>query len=82
LEDGLKQNYTVYNDKHKIYINGQVQGKTMATLYDVLGKKIYEVQLEQSPLNTISTSEIKTGIYLLNIKYQGGTFTQKIPVNK
>ncbi len=82
LEDGLKQNYTVYNDKNKIYINGQVQGKTMATLYDLLGKKIYEVQLEQTPLNTISTSGIKTGIYLLNIKYQGGTFTQKIPVNK
>jgi hypothetical protein len=82
LEDGLKQNYTVYSDKHKIYINGQVQGKTMATLYDLLGKKIYEVQLGQTPLNTISTSEIKTGIYLLNIRYQGGTFTQKIPVNK
>jgi len=82
LEDGLKQNFTVYSDKHKIYINGQVQGKTTATLYDLLGKKIYEVQLEQSPLNTISTSEIKTGIYLLNIKNQGGTFTQKIPVNK
>jgi phage-related protein len=54
----------------------------MATLYDLLGKKIYEVQLGQTPLNTISTSEIKTGIYLLNIRYQGGTFTQKIPVNK
>jgi hypothetical protein len=82
LEDGLKQNYTFYSDKHKIYINGQVKGKTMATLYDLLGKKIYEVQLGQTPVNTISTSEIKTGIYLLNIKYQGGTFTQKIPVNK
>jgi hypothetical protein len=54
----------------------------MATLYDLLGKKIYELQLEQSPLNTISTSGIKTGIYLLKIKYQGGTFTQKIPVTK
>lgn len=82
LEEGLKQNYTVHSDKYKIYINGQVQGKAMATLYDILGKKIYEVQLDQSPLNTISTSEINTGIYLLNIKYQGGTFTQKIPVKK
>jgi hypothetical protein len=81
LEDGLKPFYTVYNDKHKIYINGQVQGKTMATLYDIMGRKIHELQLEQSPVNTISTSDIKTGIYLLNIEYPGGTYTQKIPVN-
>jgi len=80
--ENLKPEYSVYSDNDKIFINGQVQGNAVATLYDLMGRKIRVLQLEQSPLNYISTSNIKSGIYLINIDYQGGSYNQKIPVNK
>lgn len=80
--DGLAQGFNVYSDNQKIYIKGPVQNDAEATLYDLMGRKIRVVKLEKSPLNSISTSDIKTGIYLLKIEYQGGSFTKKIPVNK
>lgn len=79
-DNSMKPDFTVYSNNHQIYVNGQVQGKTTATLYDLLGKKIFEVQLENTPLNTISTSGIKTGIYLLQIVNNGQRVGFKLPV--
>ncbi len=81
-EENLKHEYSVYTDNNNIIINGEVRDRAVATLYDLMGRKISVRQLEQAPSNYISTSNLKSGIYLLSIDYFGGSFNQKIPLNK
>lgn len=79
-DNSMKTAFTVYSNNNQIYINGQVQGKSTATLYDLMGKKIFEVQLEHTQPNTISTTGIKTGIYLLQILNNGQRVGYKLPI--
>lgn len=80
-EGNTLSEFKVYNSKSKIYIKGHITGKLKVVLYDIMGRKVKEMTLEQAPLNTMSTSDIKTGIYLLHIQHAGGVFAKKIPVN-
>lgn len=81
-EQGEKGGFSAYTANENIYIKGQVSGKAVATLYDILGRKIHVSQLEPASLNAISTAGIKTGVYVLSIEHERGTFNQKIPVTR
>jgi hypothetical protein len=81
-ENSKTDNFKVYQANDNIVIAGQVRGNATATLYNLLGSKIKLLKLEPSLMNFISTSDMKGGVYLLSIQYEGGTFSQKIPVNK
>ncbi len=74
--------FNAYYANEKIIINGDIQGNARAIVFDLMGRKIKEVQLERIPMNSISTVGLKNGIYLLNIQYDGGLFTKKIPLNR
>lgn len=74
--------FNAFYANEKIVINGNIQGNGNATVFDMMGRKVKEVQLERKRMNTISTVGMKNGIYILNIQHEGGVFTKKIPLNR
>lgn len=79
-EMGAKSAFRIYQDDSKIYISGTVQGKANATLFDVMGRTVRNVTLENSSLNSMEASGLKNGIYMMKIKHDKGTFSQKVLV--
>ena len=73
--------WKIYEVQGQIRISGSVSGNATASIYDVLGRKIGDYNLQKGSVNNISCSEFKNGIYLLNIKQEGKTYTRKIVVN-
>ncbi len=74
--------FNAYYINEKIVIDGSFQGKGRATVFDLMGRKIKELELNRAPVNAISTMGMKNGIYILNIQYDGGLYTKKIPLNR
>jgi hypothetical protein len=74
--------FNAYYSNEKIVINGNIHGVANAVVFDMMGRKIVERQLDRISINTISTSGMKNGIYILNIQHEGGLFTKKIPLNR
>jgi hypothetical protein len=74
--------FSAYYSNEKIVISGKVQGNAHAIVFDMMGRKIKELKLENAPINNISTNGMKNGIYILNIQHEGGLFTKKIPLNR
>ena len=67
---GNKLNAYVSAD-NEIRIIGEVSSKAIATLYDAQGKAILTQNLQESNLNVIPASNIKTGIYMLAVRDTG-----------
>jgi hypothetical protein len=76
------EDFSAYYSNEKIIINGNVQGKVNAVVFDMMGRKIKEMELERASINSISTVGMKNGIYILNIQHEGGKFTKKMPLNR
>ena len=79
-EFGAKADFRIYQADARIYIAGNVEGKAEAALFDVMGRTVSNIILENSSLNTISSAALKNGVYLLKIKHQKGIFSQKVMV--
>lgn len=75
-------NFNAFYTNENIVINGNSHGNSKATVFDLMGRKVKEVQLERISVNNISTVGMKNGIYILNIQYDGGLYTKKIPLNR
>lgn len=75
-------NFNAYYSNERIVIAGQVNGKAKAMLFDVMGRKITDIELERSTFNFIPTSGMKNGIYMLNIQYESGMYSKKIAVSR
>ena len=73
--------WKIYTTQGQIRISGTISDKATASIYDVLGRKIGDYNLQKGSVNNISCSDFKNGVYLLNIKQDGKTFTRKIVVN-
>jgi len=52
----------------EIKVKGQVSAKAIAFLYDIQGKLLITKKMEEGCLNTIETSNIKPGVYMLLVK--------------
>jgi hypothetical protein len=70
----------VTSGKGQINISGIESSNGMATLYDVQGRKLSTIKLNSRNANTISTSGLRDGIYLLRVNQAGGTITRKVTV--
>ena len=57
----------------EIRVVGEVSGKAVATLYDVLGKAVLMQKLSEGTLNVIPLSNIKSGVYILSVEDKGIT---------
>ena len=56
-----------------IRVVGEVSGKAVAALYDVLGKAVLMQKLSEGTLNVIPLSNIKPGVYILSVEDKGIT---------
>jgi hypothetical protein len=57
----------------EIRVVGEVSGKAVATLYDVLGRAVAIHKLSEGTLNVIPLSNIKSGVYILSVEDKGIT---------
>jgi hypothetical protein len=57
----------------EIRVVGEVSGKAVATLYDVLGKPVTIQKLNEGILNVIPLTNIKPGVYILSVEDNGIT---------
>ena len=67
----------VYQANDNIVISGQIPMNANAVLYDMVGRRIKIVELDQVAMSFISTSDFKTGIYMLKIQLNGNIFCKK-----
>ncbi|WP_423129372.1 T9SS type A sorting domain-containing protein [Gaoshiqia sp. Z1-71] len=72
--------YAVSNAE--IQVAGEVGRNTIATLYDIQGRKIVIKILEEGNLNIIPTPYLRTGIYLLSVRDNEKMQRFKIPVKE
>jgi hypothetical protein len=79
-EVGDKSAFRIYQAESRIYISGMVEGKADATLYDLMGRTVKSVRLENSMLNSIESSGLTNGVYMVKINHARGIFSQKVLV--
>jgi hypothetical protein len=79
-EVGDKSAFRIYQADSRIYISGIVEGKADATLYDLMGRTVKSVRLENSMLNSIESSGLTNGVYMVKINHARGIFSQKVLV--
>lgn len=72
--------YAIRNTE--IRVIGEVSNNAIAKLYDLQGRVILVKNLEDGSLNTISTANYKTGIYVLSVKDNSRLQTFKLLVRE
>jgi hypothetical protein len=60
-------NLRIWTSHNKLNIEGTVSNKATGGIYDMLGRKIYEVRLTGATYNTISVPSAITGVYLVKV---------------
>ena len=65
-----------------VYVRGLLEGATELYIHDVLGRKALHRDLDANgSINTISLSDLTSGIYLVHLKNKTHTKTQKVILN-
>jgi hypothetical protein len=54
---------------------------TSATVYDISGRKVKEVNFNNQSNYQVDLSSIKTGVYFINIATESGTITKRVIKN-
>jgi hypothetical protein len=84
LLTGVKVVPTPASDKLQVYFNGQDQLPASVAIYDMAGRMIHQQAVGTSiGLNTVSLDikHIRNGMYILKLKREGRTDTEKIIVS-
>ncbi len=72
------QIYSEYNSK-RLFVSGSLAPKASLELFDMLGRLVLNNILDHNKvLNSIDTSIISTGIYIVKVNMGGKTYTKKI----
>jgi hypothetical protein len=56
-----------YSYGKEIFINGRIDGIAYASIYDILGRKIKTVLLQDADRNSFTVENLESGIYILSI---------------
>ena len=81
LEDSLLNGLEIYTSQSPkaVIIKGQLEGQTTFKLYDIQGRAVLsQVLNSNSTEHTIDVSNIKTGIYIVELNNTTNSRTQKI----
>ena len=69
--------YTI--DDTTLRIVGVPNGKEFkVTLYNILGKQLYQQELKSSNVNDLTLSSVQTGIYIVHVTSESGSISKKI----
>ncbi|WP_369993796.1 M14 family zinc carboxypeptidase [Winogradskyella sp.] len=70
------------NDKDEVVINGRILKPSTVTLFDVQGRQMVKSSLETNTIkNTISTSQLSSGVYIVQISNKVSSITKKVTIN-
>ena len=69
-----------YQANSEIIIEGEVRSRTQACLFDINGRKLGQYKLQEGNYNRITTPQLASGIYLLNVTEPGKAFNTKIAI--
>ncbi len=73
------QNVNIFISENKtLNIKGVLENITKLIVFDVLGKKLKEIALENNGTNKVSLLNFKNGVYILKLKSKKGMFSKKI----
>jgi hypothetical protein len=75
IEKGAFQVFTRVNDR-QLVIRGETTANTTARIYSITGKQIATINLEQATEQAVQFNE-ESGVYIVQISNEQGTFTQK-----
>ncbi|MGF1583740.1 MAG: hypothetical protein ACFCUM_00335 [Bacteroidales bacterium] len=67
IPDGYEEQLEIYSYGKEIYILGEVERYSYATLFDLLGRQIKTVKLENGDRNSFRVDELERGIYLVRV---------------
>jgi len=74
-----RESFNVYSVKKEIYIStSSINNSSVASIYDLLGRKVGIYELEPSNLNVIDASALIPGIYLVNVSNNGILSSRKV----
>ena len=80
-ENNVLDNILIYSDEDQkhIVINGQLTGKTVATLYDIQGRLVLSQELDQfSTTNLMDAATMSSGVYIIKLSATNGVKTKKL----
>ncbi len=68
----------IWTSNQKVYIEGEVSAKAKASVYDMLGRKIYESRLQDERYNTFELPSVVKGVYMVRVDDGARTTTRKV----
>jgi hypothetical protein len=72
------RNIKIWAYSNKIYVDNQLEGRTLAEVYNLLGSKVIMKEMNSKSLE-IMTIE-KSGIYIVNVVNKGAKSSQKVVI--
>jgi len=78
-DEKLEEEFSIYPNPviDNLFVNIGSSNNAKAIIYDLTGKEVYQVSLEENS-NTLDLSQLQRGIYFLNIVGAQNSITQKI----
>jgi hypothetical protein len=68
----------IYSYGKEIHITGEVGNNSHATIFDLMGRQIKSVKLENSNRNSFRVDDIKRGIYLVRVAGEGAEGMKRV----
>ena len=75
------QKITTFAVKKEIYIKGKVSENAVASVFDLMGRKIADYNLEPTDINIIDAGTFERGIYILRVSDRGVVKTDRIYIS-
>jgi hypothetical protein len=77
-----KQKITSFAVKKEIYIKGLVSEGSMASIYDIMGRKMGDFRLEPSDMNIINAGAFIEGVYIVKVSDKGVLKTDRVVISE
>ena len=81
-DDFLNNNISIYiSSRENLRIVGIHNGTAEIQLYNILGKEVFSTAFEGTGMNDIQLTNMKEGIYIINLTTDKGTINKKVIIN-
>jgi hypothetical protein len=68
----------IYSYGKEIFISGEIGEGAFATLYDLMGRNIRKIKLENSSFNSFRVDGVASGIYIVRVTNEGKQKTSRV----
>ena len=79
VDSALLNSVAVFKlNNSSLKITGLKEGKTLVSLYNLLGKEVMSTTFKASSSQTLSIPKLAAGVYIVQVKTEAGTLNKKI----